>query len=86
MDTASAMHKSGRYVYVAFTCQQCIEKLLKALYVKLKNEAPPYSHNLNRLAELAEVEKEMEKEQAALLNLLNAYYTERTQVCESLMT
>jgi HEPN domain-containing protein len=28
-----------------------IEKLLKALYVKLNNEYPPYIHNLLRLAE-----------------------------------
>jgi len=48
-ETAKAMMKSGRYLYVAFTCQQTIEKALKALYVKEKEETPPYTHNLIRL-------------------------------------
>ena len=29
LETADAMLKSGRYMYVAFTCQQAIEKLSK---------------------------------------------------------
>jgi len=41
LETASAMLASGRYLYVAFTCQQAIEKLLKALFVKQENRTPP---------------------------------------------
>ena len=31
--TAEAMQKAGRYLYVAFMCQQAIEKINKGLYV-----------------------------------------------------
>lgn len=46
LKTAEVMFKGGRYVYVAFTCQQAVEKLLKAIYVKEKKQTPPYIHNL----------------------------------------
>ena len=72
LETAKAMHQSGRYIYVAFTCQQCIEKLLKALFVKLNKETPPYTHSLIRLVELTEIKPN--KGQADFLNLLNAFY------------
>lgn len=81
--TAKAMYESGRYIYVAFTCQQCIEKLLKALFVKLENDTPPYTHNLNRLSQLTKIEKELNKEQTDCLNFLNAYYI-KTRYTEEL--
>ena len=45
-DTAKVMLSSKRYLYVGFMCQQCIEKALKALYVKTKLETPPKIHSL----------------------------------------
>ena len=36
--TANSMNKSKRYLYVAFTCQQSIEKILKAIYTWLKKQ------------------------------------------------
>jgi len=47
--TAEAMLQTGRYPYVGFMCQQAIEKLLKACYVKHRDSTPPYTHNLLRL-------------------------------------
>lgn len=38
-----------------------VEKLLKALYVKQKNEYPPLIHDLRRLCEKAEIELELEQ-------------------------
>lgn len=35
------MQKSRRYLYVAFCCQQTVEKTIKALIVKQTNEFPP---------------------------------------------
>ena len=46
LKTAEAMLDTGRYLYVAFMCQQAIEKVLKAIYIKRKNELPPKTHNL----------------------------------------
>ena len=57
LETAIAMFQTNRYIYVAFMCQQCIEKLLKAIYIKNTKETPPYTHNLIRLSELTKIEK-----------------------------
>ena len=73
-ETAKAMMKSGRYLYVAFTCQQTIEKTLKALYVKEKQETPPYSHNLIRLAEELPGIKPIDEDANRFLERLNSYY------------
>jgi HEPN domain-containing protein len=45
LKTAQAMLQTERFLYVAFACQQAMEKLLKAVYVKEKNQTPPYTHN-----------------------------------------
>ena len=49
LETAKAMLKSKRYLYVGFMCNQVIEKILKAYYVKEKSKQPPYTHKLIRL-------------------------------------
>jgi len=43
------MLKAGRYLYVAYICQQSIEKILKALIAQKNLENLPI-HNLNRFA------------------------------------
>lgn len=50
LETADAMLKSKRYLYVGFMCHQTTEKIFKAYYTKLKSETPPYSHSLSYLA------------------------------------
>lgn len=50
--TARAMFRSRRWKYTIFMCQQSIEKYLKAIYMKKKQEFPPRIHNLFRLAEM----------------------------------
>ncbi len=50
-DTMMAMYDSKRYSWSMFIGHLMIEKLLKALYVKVNNEFPPFIHNLLRLAE-----------------------------------
>jgi HEPN domain-containing protein len=47
--TAQAMLQARRLLYVGFMCQQAIEKILKACYVKHHGVTPPYTHNLLRL-------------------------------------
>jgi len=50
METAVVMLNTGRYLYVGFMCHQVIEKIFKALYSKLKEDTPPFSHKLVYLA------------------------------------
>ena len=44
------MNETERFLYVGFMCHQAIEKILKAYYVKIKMDNPPYSHNLSFLS------------------------------------
>ena len=51
LDTAEALHNSGRWLYVAFMCHQVIEKTLKAYWCATRDDDPPYTHNHKRLAD-----------------------------------
>ena len=54
--TMIAMFKSNRYSWALFIGHLMMEKLLKAYFVKVKSDYPPYIHNLLRLAEKADLE------------------------------
>ena len=73
LETARSLLKSHRYLYVAFMCQQCIEKTLKA-FISSKGVTPPFVHNLPRLAEEASLLPELSEEDRQLLADLNPYY------------
>ena len=67
--TAEAMLKARRYLYVAYMCQQSIEKILKAIIVESGGKVFP-THNLTRLAEEAKVYVEIgQKKQDFLADL-----------------
>lgn len=72
LETARAMLKSRRYLYVLFMCQQTLEKLLKAYVTVRTGEFPPRIHNLVRLGELASLE--LSEEEKKLLERLSLYY------------
>ncbi len=55
-DTMLAMFEKKKYNWALFVGHLMIEKLLKAFYVKTKNEFPPFIHNLLRLAEMCDIE------------------------------
>ena len=74
--TAKAMIDSGRYLYVAFTCEQTIEKILKAIYAKEKDETPPYTHNLIKLLNTLSIFSSVDEEKTEFIELLNSYYIE----------
>ncbi len=74
IETAMAMQKAGRYLYVLFCCQQAIEKRLKALVVNITEKFPPKSHDLAMLAKLAKVD--LTAKQKLFLRKLNNYYIE----------
>jgi HEPN domain-containing protein len=72
--TAEAMYKSGRYLYVLFMCQQAVEKTLKGLIVQKTGKFPPRTHDLLKLAELANIEIASPNQE--LLRELVLYYIE----------
>ena len=69
-ETAVAMQKTGRYLYVGFMCHQTIEKILKAYCYKMTNETPPYTHSLSRLAEKSGSLNELSEEQLRIVDEL----------------
>lgn len=76
LDTATAMLKTGRMLYVGFMCHQSIEKILKAYWEKTKNIHPPKTHNLTRLCHDTELESLMDISQVELLNELEPLHIE----------
>lgn len=69
--TAGDLLKAKRWIYVAFMCHQSIEKAIKAYHTqKLPEEAPPYIHNLTRLAQKSGLYDLMDEEQRMFLDTM----------------
>lgn len=75
LDTAKAMLDTGRYLYVGYMCQQSVEKLIKAIIAQQNKENLPI-HNLNRLAEVAEITKRLNSDQTTFLADLTPFCIE----------
>jgi len=71
LKVAETMLNNHHRLYTGFMCHQVIEKIFKAGYAKIKNETPPYSHNLIRLAELAGFYDLLSEEQKMFVRSVN---------------
>ena len=73
IETAKAMLKTSRYLYVGFMCHQVIEKALKAIIARdcAESELPPKIHHLLKLADRAGLFSKMSTEQQSFLKELN---------------
>jgi HEPN domain-containing protein len=71
LKVAETLLKNNHRLYAGFMCHQAIEKILKACYENLKNETPPYIHDLPRLAKLADFYNLFSDEQKLFLNTIN---------------
>jgi HEPN domain-containing protein len=49
LGTIDALIQGERWVYVAYLCQQAVERQLKGMYVYFMDAEPPKSHNVNFL-------------------------------------
>lgn len=71
-ETMIAMFDSKRFSWSLFIGHLMIEKLLKAYYVKVKSDYPPFIHNLLRLAEKADLNlTDDKKEQLVTITAFN---------------
>ena len=68
---AKTMLENRYRLYTGFMCHQAIEKVFKACYQKLKNDTPPYIHDLPRLAEVSGFYGLFSAEQKLFLNTIN---------------
>jgi HEPN domain-containing protein len=74
--TAEVLLNNGRYSYVAFMCQQSIEKLAKGLYVYYFGTEAPFTHNISIvLKDIESVASDTEyKEFELFFGKLTSYY------------
>ncbi len=72
LETVRGMVRTCKYLYAAFMCQQCVEKILKAIVLS-NGTIPPPIHNLLKLSEGAELLEECEKFDEGLLAELTPY-------------
>lgn len=70
LETADAMLRTDRLLYVGFMCHLATEKMLKAHVAKATQQMPPKTHNLPRLANLGEIEQTMSDAHQRLLKKL----------------
>lgn len=51
-------------------CHQSVEKMLKAVFVSKFNKMPPYTHKLDKLTELVELDKNISDDQNNFIDQL----------------
>lgn len=60
--TMNDLYQTKNYSWALFMGHLVIEKLLKALYVKQKEEYPPMVHDLRRICEKADVKPDFQRQ------------------------
>ena len=56
--TSEVLLRTGRYYASVFFAEQAAEKVLEALYIHLKRELPPRTHNLVELLKALGIDRE----------------------------
>ena len=71
-DSAEILYQNKKYHHALFFCYLSVEKMLKAIIVKSTKTAPPFIHDLVRLAEKAAVPlSEAQKDELAEMTIFN---------------
>lgn len=74
LNTAEWCIKGKKLLWDMVMCQQSIEKILKAIFLKQTQEIPPKIHNLNKLAEFTHVSNELSEDKKTFFEELLIYY------------
>ena len=76
LETAKAMFKTGRWLYVVFMCQQAIEKICKGLYLLFINDDVPRTHDINSVITKFEdkLQTTIDEDMRLLFAKLSAFY------------
>jgi HEPN domain-containing protein len=76
LETAQAMFTAGRWLYVAFMCQQAIEKMCKGLYLFFIDDDVPRIHDINLLITKFEnkLSSPIDDDKRLLFAKLSAFY------------
>jgi HEPN domain-containing protein len=90
LESARAMLKTRRFLYVGFLCHQTVELAIKAYHCSRSDEDPAYSHNLLVLCEKSGLFSELSPDQTKLLdelmplNIQTRYPIDRESMIRSL--
>jgi len=68
---AETLMKNGHNLYAGFMCHQVIEKIFKGYYVKVKNDTPPFKHDLEYFAQRSGLYELLNDEQISFIEKLN---------------
>lgn len=71
LSTAHILIEKDKFLHGLFFCHLAMEKIMKAVYVKIKNDFAPKTHNLLYLCELCGID--LTEEQVAFYAILMKY-------------
>ena len=71
LDTAEYLSKGGYNLYAGFMCHQAVEKILKGYFTKIKEDTPPFTHDLIDLSVKTGLYDLMNDQQKAFIGVLN---------------
>jgi len=74
LSTAEWCIQGEKLLWAMTMCQQAIEKIIKALYIKNTDKIPEKTHNLIKLATDTNIISELSEETLELFNKLLVYY------------
>ena len=71
LSVAETLIKNGHNLYTGFMCHQVIEKIFKGYYVKVKNDTPPFKHDIEYLAQQSGLYYLLNDKQIFFIEILN---------------
>ena len=72
--TATVLFENKRIEACLFYCHLCLEKILKAIYVKVNEKHPPKTHNLKWLLDNSQIN--VDDEQLKFILIIQLYQSE----------
>jgi len=70
-NTAEWLIKGGHNLHAGYMCHQAVEKILKGYFTKVKEDTPPFTHNLVDLAVKTGLYDLMNEQQKLFVGALN---------------
>ena len=70
LDSAEIMLEKKKFLQSGFYCHQSVEKILKGYFLNIKQEEPPYTHNLIKLSRESGIDEQLSKDQKNIINIL----------------
>jgi len=68
---ADTLIKNRHNLYAGFMCHQAVEKIFKGYFTKVRNETPPFKHDLEYLAQQSGLYDLLNEDQISFIELLN---------------